>query len=399
MSEPIRMKVNLPFPDDLRPIADEFKRAGKELFIVGGAVRDAILGKTPKDYDLATDAEPAKVINILHRLPGMRMDLTGKAFGVVRVRTPAPGDNEYEIATFRKDIGSGRRPDAVEFTTIEDDVSRRDLTVNALFYDMETGEAVDYVGGIEDIQNSVIRTVGAPEDRFAEDKLRIMRVARFAGRLGSAVDDETRDAILADNDLTDVSPERITDEFRRGISSAKSASMFLNTIDELQLFPQVFPGMSATVSTNSESTDPAVQVALVLMGNNPKAVLKVLRKMKWTNDEVSDVEWLQQFANVSRETALKLKKRFNATKMSPDSVIAFAEAIGFSRSKAESFLKFAAAPQTVTSQELMAQGLKGQELGAEINRLEGDAYDRMVAEIKGIIRSTLEEMAAERETS
>ena len=139
---PIRKSLYIPVPEDLPPIADAFDDAGEELYIVGGAVRDALLGKKPKDYDLVTGAEPDRVIDIVSQDPSHRIDLTGKAFGVVRVHTT--GGEEYEIATFRKDVGEGRRPDSVEFTTIENDVNRRDLTINALFYDMATGEGVDY---------------------------------------------------------------------------------------------------------------------------------------------------------------------------------------------------------------------------------------------------------------
>ena len=140
-SQPTRTPLNLSIPSDLAKLHQVFKNAGLELFVVGGAVRDTLLNKTPKDYDLATGAPPDEVIALLSSDSSLKIDLTGKSFGVVRVWTPE--GNEYEIATFRRDIGKGRRPDAVEYTTIEDDVNRRDLTVNALFYDMDSG-AVSY---------------------------------------------------------------------------------------------------------------------------------------------------------------------------------------------------------------------------------------------------------------
>ena len=134
-----RIKFDLPIPLDIQKIKDVFKKNGFKLYVVGGAVRDALLGKTPKDFDLATDAVPDKVEEIMSKA-GFRTLPTGKAFGVINVFTD---QGEYEIATFREDIGSGRRPDAVSFTDIEGDVKRRDLTINALFYDIDTKEIVD----------------------------------------------------------------------------------------------------------------------------------------------------------------------------------------------------------------------------------------------------------------
>ena len=169
-------KLKLNIPSDIKKLHKLFKKNGKQLYVVGGAVRDAILGKSPKDFDLTTDAKPDEVEEIAKK-GGLSSHPVGKPFGVVLV------DN-HEIATFRKDIGKGRRPDAVDFTDIKGDVKRRDLTINALFYDMGRGEIVDLVGGIADLKKKKIRTVGVPEQRFDEDPLRKLRAVRFAGSVG-----------------------------------------------------------------------------------------------------------------------------------------------------------------------------------------------------------------------
>ena len=123
-------KLNMSIPSDIKKIYSIFRKNGKQLYVVGGAVRDAILGSSPKDFDLATDARPEEVINMINKDGSFKVgDEVGKSFGVVIV-------NGHEIATFRKDIGSGRRPDAVDYTDIKGDVQRRDLTINALFYDI-----------------------------------------------------------------------------------------------------------------------------------------------------------------------------------------------------------------------------------------------------------------------
>ena len=150
--EPTRVPLDMKIPDDLQKLYRIMNDAGKELYVVGGAVRDTLMSKIPKDYDLATDASAKEVGKILGAAdPTLSINMTGK-FQIARVVTPE--GNEYEITTFRKDMGKGRRPDAVEITTIDKDVERRDLTINALFYDLDTGEVVDYVGGLEDIERN-----------------------------------------------------------------------------------------------------------------------------------------------------------------------------------------------------------------------------------------------------
>ena len=151
-------KFRLNIPSDIKNIHKLFKKNKKKLFVVGGAVRDAILGKNPKDFDLATDAKPDEVLAIAKK-GGLKTVEVGKQFGVVIV-------GGHEIATFRKDIGKGRRPSSVDYTDIEGDVKRRDLTINALFYDMDRGEIVDLVGGVADLKKKKIRTVGKATERF-----------------------------------------------------------------------------------------------------------------------------------------------------------------------------------------------------------------------------------------
>ena len=370
-NKPIRQPLDLPVPDDLPPIADAFSAAGEELYIVGGAVRDALLGKTPKDYDLATGADPDRVIKIVSQDPTHKIDLTGKSFGVVRVRTAA--GEEYEIATFRKDIGEGRRPDSVEFTTIEADVKRRDLTINALFYDLSTGEAVDYVGGIADIEDGIVRAVGDPALRFREDKLRILRAVRFAARLGSDLDQGTVSAIMRDNDLSGVSPERIRDEFAKAVKSAKNGQHLLSLISELNLWPQIFPGLEVAAS-NPDSSKFDVQVALLLWGNDPYKVMKVLQQMKYTSDEVGMVRFLLSFPGIDAKTAPKLKKEFKRLRVPPAKLEEFALAVGAPEKLVQGFLEFVRRPPAAKPQDLMARGLKGPQIGQAMDAADADVF-------------------------
>ena len=384
-SEPTRMPLNIPIPDDLRNISDAFSAEGQELYIVGGAVRDALLNKAPKDYDLATGASPEAVIDIVSKDPGSKVDLTGKSFGVVRVNTE--DGNEYEIATFRKDIGSGRRPDAVEFTSIEDDVNRRDLTINALFYDMDSGEVVDYVGGIEDIKSGVVKAVGDPVERFQEDKLRILRAVRFAGRMGSDLDPETEAAIMEDNDLTEVSPERTRDELIKGLTSSQDIGHFLGLLDKLDLFPQIFPGLQVNPGAPAAAKDVPAQLSLILADNDPEQVKRVLKTMKYTNDEIDAVSFMLKFPNIARETAPAVKKEFIRLKMDPAQLQEFTKPAGVPKKVVDAFLAFAEAPPAASPKDLMAQGLKGPDIGKAMQDAESEAYAQMLGELRQYIRN------------
>ena len=385
--EPVREPLDLPVPSDLADIADLFDREGEELYIVGGAVRDTMLGKSPKDYDLATGAPPERTIELAEQIPGSRVDLTGKSFGVVRVKTTE--GNEYEIATFRRDIGAGRRPDAVEFTDIETDVKRRDLTINALFYDLASGEVVDYVGGIDDLRSGTIKAVGDPAQRFAEDKLRILRAVRRAGRMGSDLDAGTRDAILRDNDLDEVSPERIHDEFVKGIKQAQSVQHFLYLIDDLELFDQILPGASVDLEARSSSKDVPVQLALMLLDNDPISVRKMMREMKFTNDEVVGTEFLLDLSQIAPDTASQLKKQFARSKLSSQLVSEFGRAADMPQKTVDAFLRFAGAPPSASPHDLMRQGLRGPEIGKAMEKAEAEAYQKMVTELRRFVRKAL----------
>lgn len=373
VNEEIRKHLVIPLPSDLMRISNIFKGAGRQLFLVGGSVRDALLGKEPKDYDVATDATPDQIIQLLQPFPEYRILEIGKSFGVIKVVTPEK--NEYEIATFRADIGKGRRPDAVAFTSIDQDVQRRDLTINALFYDIEKQEVVDYIGGIQDLEQGVVRTVGNPTERFDEDRLRILRALRFAARLGSRLDPATDRAIKADNDLTGVSGERIRDEFLKGISGAKDVTYFLNMVGEYNLWEQVFPGLKVNTAYVSTKNIP-VQLGLLLRDNDPRELVGKLNKLKYSATEVSQVTFLVTLQSLGVENAFKLKKLEKNAHLSPKDLVEFAKTTG----KPELGLvsAFNTYELSVTGEELQQAGLQGKELGAEQQRRETELFKKLL---------------------
>jgi tRNA nucleotidyltransferase/poly(A) polymerase len=365
-----RIKFDIPIPKDIQQIKDVFKKNGFKLYVVGGAVRDALLGKTPKDYDLATDAVPDKVEDMMAKA-GFRTLPTGKAFGVINVFTDM---GEYEIATFREDLSGGRRPDAVSFTDIEGDVKRRDLTINALFYDIDTHEIVDLVGGVEDLKKGVVRTVGAAEDRFGEDRLRILRAIRFAGRFGSQLDPSTDAALMKDASLEGISGERIRDEFLKGIASAKSVKSFLKMVDKYKLFDWVFNGLNVDKHF-VEDNDPIIVLACLLKHNNLDGLGKKLNGLKYSAEEVKGITFLVALLKLSVDTAVTLKKAQKHSGVTPEQILKFSKIEGINQKLIDAFLKF---NLTVTGPDVMDKlGIKpGPELGKEIQRLETDNFKK-----------------------
>lgn len=189
-------------------IAKALRAAGHESYLVGGCVRDALLGRPAKDVDVATSARPAQVARLFPDAHGV-----GATFGVMLV-----GREQIEVATFRSDgtYSDGRRPDSVIFATARDDAERRDFTINALFQDPISGQIIDFVGGQKDLENGVIRAVGNPHERIAEDRLRMLRAVRFAARFGFDIERETMAAIRANSaSVTDVAAERIQSEITK----------------------------------------------------------------------------------------------------------------------------------------------------------------------------------------
>ena len=275
-----KLKLNL--PSDIKKIYKLFKKNGKQLYVVGGAVRDAILGKSPKDFDLTTDAKPDEVLAIAKK-GGFKTVEVGKQFGVVIV-------GGHEIATFRKDIGKGRRPDAVDFTDIKGDVKRRDLTINALFYDIGKKQIVDLVGGIADLKKKKIRTVGKAEDRFDEDPLRKLRAVRFAGSVGGKMSKDTWGALKQNSDISGVSAERIRDEFIKGVTKAKNVPNYFKMLKTLGMFKQIFPALSI-LHMKLNTNDYKLQIAYMLQTNDKDKVKSKLNSLKYTNVEVNDI-WL-----------------------------------------------------------------------------------------------------------
>jgi len=229
-------------------------------YLVGGCVRDLLLGREPADYDVATDATPEEVMRIFPDTYAV-----GAQFGVVLVPLPerdvaidvtcrdvtcyvSSKANVVEVATFRSDIGysDGRHPDQVRFSKDpREDVERRDFTINGLLLDPVTNEVLDFVGGRKDLEAGIIRSIGDPDRRFAEDKLRMLRAVRFAARFGYTIEPRTFQAIQKTaSQIDQVSQERVRDELTRMLTEGHARQAFL-LLDESGLLREVLPEIEA----------------------------------------------------------------------------------------------------------------------------------------------------------
>ena len=235
-------------------IVQTLRQNGFQAYLVGGCVRDLLLGREPKDYDVATNATPEQVMAIFPETYAV-----GAQFGVVLVplpERPEPGNVELsssksltvEVATFRSDLGysDGRHPDEVRFSSDpRQDVVRRDFTINGMMLDPVSGEVLDFVGGRKDLEARIIRAIGDPERRFQEDKLRMLRTVRFAARFGYTIEPATFSAMgkLAD-EIHVVSRERVRDELTSMLTEGQARRAFL-LLDESGLLKEVLPEISA----------------------------------------------------------------------------------------------------------------------------------------------------------
>jgi len=221
-------------------ICETLRRNGHQALLVGGCVRDLLLGRQPADYDVATDASPERVIELFpESVP------VGAQFGVVLI----PRENwKVEVATFRSDVGysDGRHPDSVVYSrTAQEDVKRRDFTVNGLLMRHDTEEVLDYVGGQADLKAGIIRAIGDPALRFAEDKLRMMRAVRFAARFGFHIETATFEAIRSRaQEIRHVSAERLREELTKLLTEGAARRGF-ELLDEAGLLQQVLPEIAA----------------------------------------------------------------------------------------------------------------------------------------------------------
>lgn len=371
-------------PQSVKELNSIFTKAGKKLYLVGGSVRDFLTGDKPKDFDLATDALPDEVIKILQS-KNYSFNLQGKAFGVVVVYTEDEPMG-MEIATFREDVSKGRNPEVKLGVTIEDDVKRRDLTYNALFYDLDKREIVDLVGGRGDLESKVTRMVGDPIERFDEDSLRILRAFRFASRYEHPLHKDTEKAIEKRKQLQNIDPEsgemkrisqeRVWEEMKKAWKQAKDYRFYLNFFTKFDMWEEVFPG--ANINTNLVDSKDFVVVIANLFKNEDINGLekKLIQDYKIESETATKVIFLISLINFKVEDVFDIYKKRQQCSISDASIL---EWIKVENIDTNILIRFIDYKPSVSAQELMSQGFKGKELGEEIKRREVEIFKKMIS--------------------
>ncbi len=414
------------------------REAGHVVYFAGGAVRDQLLEKEPKDFDLATSARPEEVQALFKK-----SDAVGEHFGVIIVK----GDGEMiEVATFRTDgsYKDGRRPESVEFSSPEEDAQRRDFTINGLFQDPLSGEIIDHVGGRADLAAQILRAIGDPKKRFEEDALRLLRAIRFASVTGFQIEENTWAAIQECAPLlSQISPERIRDEFSKIITADDRArgldllvdsgliKEFLPEVLDLQGCeqpPQWHPEGDVYVHTRialSLLNSPPLNLALAVLLHDigkpatqtwdaeaerfrfnghdkvgEKMSEKILRRMRYSNQTIDEVSFMvsrhMKFMHVKDMRTAKLKRFMSAEcfdletelhRVDCDSSNGFRENYDFVREKKEEFAKEPLIPEPLISGHDLIRDFNvahGPEIGkilraVQTEQLEGRLADKDAA--------------------
>ena len=369
-------------PQSVKDLHDLFSEQGKKLYLVGGSVRDFLTGDKPKDFDLATDALPDEVLEIIG--DKYRTNLQGKAFGVVVVYTKdQPGG--MEVATFREDISKGRNPEVKLGVTIEQDVKRRDLTYNALFYDLDKREIVDLTGGREDLEKGITRMVGDAIERFDEDSLRILRAFRFASRYQHPLDKTTEEAILKRPQLENIDPEtgemkrisqeRVFEEMIKAWKQAKSYTYYLQLFNKFNMWDEVFPGSRI----NTEIKDCKFLITYIanlfyLEAWSNDLENRMVQNYKIDADTAKKAIFLTRLEELDETNAFDYYKSKVRCHITDEEILDWLNVRQIDSPIFKKFLKY---KPSVSAEDLMKQGFKGKALGDEIKRLEIEKFKQL----------------------
>jgi len=300
-------------PDSAIEIIQELRDRQYEAYLVGGCVRDMVMGIEPADYDIATSARPEEIMTMFPRTEAI-----GAQFGVVLV---IHHGHPYEVATFRSDEAyvDGRRPTGVVFTDARTDVMRRDFTINGLLFDPIGKTILDYVSGQKDIEGKIVRAIGEPARRFDEDKLRILRAIRFGARLGYTIESETWKAVcVMAPQIHQVSIERIQGEIVRILTEGQARTGFQMLHDSgllLEILPEVQwnDHLAQCLGMLERGVPSDLAMAVLLHELQVSDVLRIMERLKFSRLEINHtvclVARIPQF-NTVRDMSISALKKF-----------------------------------------------------------------------------------------
>jgi tRNA nucleotidyltransferase (CCA-adding enzyme) len=316
--------MKLTAPENVRKIAARLEEAGFETWCVGGAIRDALLGHPDLDWDLATAAKPDEVRKLFKRTVPV-----GVEFGTVGV---LDADNVmHEVTTFRRDVQTDGRHAVVEFgASLDEDLARRDFTINAIAYSPKTGEIRDPFDGQKDIERKLIRAVGNPRERMAEDRLRALRAIRFAARFGFEIDPATWEAIVESApQMSRLSAERVKQEIEKTMDQVRLPSQAFAKWRESGAFETLIPALARVTDRQLKPLDhlrrpllprrPArrsTRIAALFASVPPASVRKILKDLRFSNSETEWIgllvdRWHELGPRMTREL-LKAEERYAA---------------------------------------------------------------------------------------
>ena len=363
--------MDFELPDEVNYIIDTLESGEYEAYVVGGCVRDSLLGKLPKDWDICTPALPEQVIEIFK---GHNIIKTGLQHGTVTIIL---NHKPFEVTTYRVDgvYSDSRHPDEVEFVgSLTDDLSRRDFTINAMAYSPKRGTA-DFFGGAADLRLGVIKCVGDPDKRFAEDALRIMRALRFAAALGFSIDGDTAKAMHKNAEsLKKISPERISAEM--------SKLMAGDDIDRLltehkRVITEIIPELKLHTLKNVDSVpnDLSLRLTELLYCVGPDTAKEILTRLKYDNNTINAVMQLILYheADITPDRR-NVKNWLNKIGEENLSQLIRLRGLGDVRSTLDEIIKqkqcFSLKDLAVNGKDLIDAGVReGTEVGAALNRL------------------------------
>ena len=320
--------MRLDIPEYVKTVIKRLDEKGYEAYIVGGCVRDMLLGRKPKDYDVTTNASPDDIEYIFKDYKTIDI---GKKFGTIIINLK---EGEVEVTTYRKEgpYIDGRRPEWVSFSSsIEDDLSRRDFTINAIAYNNRKG-IIDPFNGQEDISRKIIRTVGDPNQRFSEDYLRILRAVRFSSELDFNIDEDTFGAAkLNSNHITKVAMERIADEFYKILLCPKP-SRGIRLMEEMGILEILLPEIMPSIGFDQKNPHHEMNVydhILCVLDNTPPilevrlaALFHDIGKPHTMSVDEEGVGHFYGHDKVGADIAKKVLKRFKASNLLIDQVYA-----------------------------------------------------------------------------
>jgi len=380
--EPDLFKI---LPKEVKDLHKLFKRNVKKIWLVGGAVRDFLVKTEPKDFDIVTDSLPDETIEIIKQSDDFNLTAdgtVGKRFGVVIVKHKEVGDS-MEVATLRVDITKGRNTKVRLGVSLEEDAQRRDLRINALYYDLDTKEIIDYVGGIDAVKNKMATFVGRIEDRIQEDPIRILRFARFLASMGGKPTKEEIDAIrknnklemLLDGEIQRVSQEAIWVEFEKAWKKAKDFTQYLKFLTEFDMWEEMFPGI--TINTDFKiTTDFNVMLANLFSKTRKKNLSKfMVEKLKIPSKFADVTQFLLELPKYKEEDILLFLSKLKRFHLDKGTISEFFRVMDIDKKHLWAFLKF---NRSVSAQDLMKQGFKGSQLGAEIEKQEIEKFKKLL---------------------